>query len=48
MGGYQAGSDPELDQAVIVIPRIYAALRQDPGKPASVDAFSELAAALRE
>lgn len=48
MGGYHAGSDPELDQAVIVIPRIYAALRQDPWQPASTDAFAELAAALRD
>ncbi|WP_246689625.1 cyclic nucleotide-binding domain-containing protein [Methylobacterium sp. WL116] len=48
MGGYHAGSDPELDQAMIVIPRIYAALRQDPWQPASTDAFAELAAALRD
>ncbi|MCJ2010828.1 flagellar protein export ATPase FliI [Methylobacterium sp. J-092] len=48
MGGYHAGSDPELDQAMIVIPRIYAALRQDPWQPASTDAFAELAATLRD
>ncbi|MET3414911.1 flagellar protein export ATPase FliI [Methylobacterium sp. 1030] len=47
MGGYQAGSDPELDQATIVVPRVYAALRQDPSQPASADAFADLAAALR-
>jgi flagellum-specific ATP synthase len=47
MGGYQAGSDAELDQAVAVVPRIYEALRQQSGSPASLDPFADLAAALR-
>ncbi len=47
MGGYQAGSDPELDQATVVVPKIYAALRQDPSQAPSVDAFVDFAAALR-
>ena len=45
--GYQAGTDPELDQAVALVPKIYAALRQDPGDPQSLDAFLDLANALR-
>jgi flagellum-specific ATP synthase len=47
MGGYHAGTDPELDQAVALIPKIYAALRQDPSEPESYDAFLDLANALR-
>jgi len=47
MGGYQAGTDPELDQAVALVPKIYAALRQDPTDPQSLDAFLDLANALR-
>ncbi|SDN42384.1 flagellum-specific ATP synthase [Methylobacterium phyllostachyos] len=47
MGGYHAGTDPELDQAVALIPKIYAALRQDPSEPESHDAFLDLANALR-
>ena len=47
MGGYQTGSDAALDQAVTLVPRIYEALRQDPGMPPSIDAFGELAQVLR-
>ncbi len=47
MGGYQPGADGELDQAVAIVPRIYDALRQDPGDPPSLAAFSDLAAALK-
>jgi len=47
MGGYQPGSDPDLDRAVMVVPRVYDALRQNADAPASKDAFSDLAAALR-
>ncbi|MGX5774160.1 flagellar protein export ATPase FliI [Methylorubrum zatmanii] len=47
MGGYRAGSDPDLDQAVTLVPRIYEALRQEPGQPPSRDAFLELAQSLR-
>ena len=46
MGGLQAGSDPELDQAVTLTPIIYEALTQGPTGPASTDAFRELAEAL--
>jgi flagellar protein export ATPase FliI len=48
MGGYQPGSDAELDQAVIMVPKIYDALRQDPSMPPSGDAFMELAQLLRQ
>jgi flagellum-specific ATP synthase len=47
MGGYNPGNDPELDQAVVVVPKIYEALRQDPTMPPSTDAFLELAQVLR-
>ncbi|GAB6842480.1 flagellum-specific ATP synthase [Methylorubrum rhodinum] len=47
MGGYRAGSDPDLDQAVTLVPRIYEAMRQEPGQAPSRDAFLELAQSLR-
>lgn len=47
MGGYQQGSDSDLDQAVALVPKIYDALRQDPAMPPSTDAFKELAQLLR-
>jgi flagellum-specific ATP synthase len=47
MGAYQSGNDPELDQAVALVPRIYAALTQSPASPPSEDAFRELATALQ-
>lgn len=47
MGGYQPGNDPELDQAVTIVPRIYEALRQDPSMPLSRDAFLDLAQSLQ-
>ncbi|WP_046866622.1 flagellar protein export ATPase FliI [Microvirga massiliensis] len=47
MGGYQPGNDPELDQAVTIVPRIYEALRQDPSMPLSRDAFLDLAQSLK-
>ncbi len=47
MGGYAPGNDPDLDQAVAIVPRLYDALRQDPGTPKSEDAFRELAGMLK-
>ncbi len=47
MGGYQAGSDVELDQAVQMVPKIYEALRQYGDAAPSKDAFNELAQAIR-
>lgn len=46
MGGYRAGSDVDLDQALALTPRIYAAMAQAPDSPPSDDAFQELAQAL--
>ena len=48
MGGYHPGNDHELDQAVVLVPKIYEALRQDPSSPASRDAFMDLAQALKQ
>ncbi len=47
MGGYAAGADPVLDQAVKTVPRIYEAMTQSLSSPLSDDPFVELAAALR-
>lgn len=47
MGGYHQGVDAELDQAVVMVPKIYEALRQDPSVPPSTDAFLDLAQMLR-
>jgi len=43
MGGYQAGADPELDRAVVIVPRLYQALSQTPLDPVSRDPFQEIA-----
>ena len=47
MGGYHTGNDAELDRAVVMVPRIYDALRQEPSARPSSDVFSELAQVLR-
>jgi flagellum-specific ATP synthase len=47
MGGYQAGRDSGLDQAVDMVPRIYSAMRQDTSAPPSADPFRELRDMLR-
>jgi flagellum-specific ATP synthase len=43
MGGYQAGADPELDRAVVIVPKLYQALSQTPADPSSRDPFQEIA-----
>ena len=48
MGGYQPGNDAELDQAVVLVPRIYAALVQSPASGPSEDPFRDLAAMLQK
>ncbi len=48
MGAYRVGSDGELDQAVVMVPRIYEALMQSPGTRPSEDAFRDLAVALQK
>jgi flagellum-specific ATP synthase len=47
MGGYSAGADPVLDQAVKTVPRIYDAMTQNLHSPLCDDPFVDLAAALR-
>ena len=47
MGGYSAGADPVLDQAVKTVPRIYDAMTQTLDSALCDDPFVELAAALR-
>jgi flagellum-specific ATP synthase len=48
LGGYQPGSDRELDQAVAVAPIVYAALVQSPESERSENAIQEIAGQLRE
>jgi flagellum-specific ATP synthase len=46
IGGYQAGSAPDLDRAVALVPRLYQSLAQAPGENPSQDAFRDIAALL--
>jgi flagellum-specific ATP synthase len=46
MGGYRGGSDPELDKAIEIVPKIFEAMKQRPQDAASTDAFQEVARAL--
>lgn len=46
VGGYQQGTDEELDRAMTIVPKLYVALNQDPDQPPSKDAFRELAEVL--
>ena len=48
MGGYVAGADPALDEAVKSVPVLYKALTQGPTCPSCQDPFAELAATFRE
>jgi len=48
MGGYQPGNDPDLDQAVGLVPKIYDAMVQTPKSGPSGDAFLALAEALQK
>ena len=41
-GAYRPGADPELDQAVAIVPAVYEALKQLPSDPRSTDAFQDL------
>ncbi|MBI1867224.1 MAG: flagellar protein export ATPase FliI [Methylocystis sp.] len=43
LGGYQTGTDPELDQAVVLTPKLYEAISQSPQSPRSEDPFREIA-----
>lgn len=46
IGGYHHGTDAELDQAVVLVPKIYAAIQQSPRDPPSADAYQEIARSL--
>lgn len=48
MGGYTAGHDATLDQAIKTVPRIYEAMTQTLASPLSQDPFIDLAASLRQ
>lgn len=47
MGAYRTGSDPVLDQAIVMVPRIYAAMNQSPDSPIVRDPYDDLAKALK-
>ncbi|MDQ0995655.1 flagellum-specific ATP synthase [Phyllobacterium ifriqiyense] len=47
IGAYQTGSDPQIDQAVHLVPLIYGTMQQTPASPLSQDPYSDLATALR-
>lgn len=46
MGGYRGGSDPELDKAIEIVPKLFEAMKQGPRDSTSTDAFQEVARAL--
>lgn len=47
MGAYRLGSDPELDKAVEIVPKLFEALKQGPRDPICHDAFQEVARRLQ-
>ncbi|ACM35517.1 flagellar protein export ATPase FliI [Agrobacterium vitis] len=47
IGGYRAGSDPDLDMAIKQVPILYEVLKQTPSDRAVVDAYADLAHALK-
>jgi flagellum-specific ATP synthase len=47
IGGYRPGMDSDLDMAVKQVPIIYDILKQSPGERPSLDAFTDLATALK-
>lgn len=49
LGAYRAGSDPAVDEALVLAPRIEAMLRQDKQEPSDMEtAFARLRAAIGE
>ncbi|MGF1621500.1 MAG: flagellar protein export ATPase FliI [Rhodomicrobiaceae bacterium] len=46
MGGYHRGSDPELDNAIDLVPHIFDVMKQKLEDPPSMNAFQEVANAL--
>ncbi len=47
LGGYQPGQDEELDRALALVPRLYAALNQPGDAPPSANAFADVAEVLK-
>jgi flagellum-specific ATP synthase len=47
IGGYRAGSDPDVDMAIKQVPIIYDVLKQLPTDRPSADSFTDLATALK-
>ena len=47
MGGYHGGTDPELDRAIELVPRIFEVMKQSPSDAPSLNAFQEIATALK-
>ncbi|MCM2396104.1 flagellar protein export ATPase FliI [Rhizobium sp. S95] len=47
IGGYRPGTDPDLDMAVKQVPVVYDVIKQSPGDRMVIDAYTELANALR-
>jgi flagellum-specific ATP synthase len=45
MGGYRGGTDPALDGAIELMPRLYEAMRQSPADPPCTDVFQDIARA---
>ena len=45
MGGYRSGTDPALDRAIELVPRLYETMRQSPTDPPCLDVFQEMARA---
>ena len=48
MSGWQQGTNPDLDQAVMAVPRIYDALTQSVADPPDSDPFAALADRMRD
>jgi len=47
IGGYRAGTDPDLDMAIKQVPVIYEVLKQTPADGPAADAFDDLAQAMK-
>ena len=48
IGGYKQGTDPELDECVALVPKLYSGLIQHPHSPKIQDAFAHLSELLVE
>jgi flagellum-specific ATP synthase len=46
MGGYHNGTDPDLDKAIELVPKVFNAMKQSPNDAPSQNAFQEVAQAL--